>query len=151
VKSVLTGSAPFDKAAGIEDSVGVEAQLDPRKRRKHEPGKRIELCRRKAERGDGHEIAVLHPKRVGINIRNDADVSEGVLVLQAEGMTQLMHAPKGERVSQTIQIGGGSWVPKTLGLVQFGAVVTHCEFSIAVRSESDRERLAELVRDIHSA
>jgi hypothetical protein len=34
---------------------------------------------------------------------------------------------------------------------RFGAVVTHCEFSIAVRNESDRERLAELVRSIHAA
>jgi probable F420-dependent oxidoreductase len=34
---------------------------------------------------------------------------------------------------------------------RFGPVVTHCEFSIAVRNESDRERLAELVRTIHAA
>ena len=34
---------------------------------------------------------------------------------------------------------------------RFGAVVTHCEFSIAVRNEGDRERLAELVRHIRSA
>jgi hypothetical protein len=34
---------------------------------------------------------------------------------------------------------------------RFGSVVTHCEFSIAVRNEGDRERLAELVRTIHAA
>jgi alkanesulfonate monooxygenase SsuD/methylene tetrahydromethanopterin reductase-like flavin-dependent oxidoreductase (luciferase family) len=36
-------------------------------------------------------------------------------------------------------------------LERFGPVVTHCEFSIAVRNERDRERLAELVRTIRPA
>jgi hypothetical protein len=34
---------------------------------------------------------------------------------------------------------------------RFGPVVTHCEFSIAVRDESDRDRLAQLVRSIRAA
>jgi probable F420-dependent oxidoreductase len=33
---------------------------------------------------------------------------------------------------------------------RFGDVVTNCEFSIAVRSEGDRERLASIVAHVHS-
>jgi probable F420-dependent oxidoreductase len=33
---------------------------------------------------------------------------------------------------------------------RLGGVVTNCEFSIAVRNESDKERLAQIVRDVHS-
>jgi probable F420-dependent oxidoreductase len=34
--------------------------------------------------------------------------------------------------------------------VRLGGVVTNCEFSIAVRNQSDKERLAQIVKDVHS-
>ena len=36
-------------------------------------------------------------------------------------------------------------------IARYGKLITHCEFSIAVRNVSDRERLAELVRAVQSA
>ena len=33
---------------------------------------------------------------------------------------------------------------------RFGKVVTHCEFSIAVRNDADREILRGIAKDIHS-
>lgn len=38
----------------------------------------------------------------------------------------------------------------TLLLERFRSVVTHCEFSIAVRTEDDRKRLGEIVRSFHA-
>jgi hypothetical protein len=35
-------------------------------------------------------------------------------------------------------------------LDRFGKVVTHCEFSIAVKNDADRERLRSLAKDIQS-
>jgi hypothetical protein len=35
-------------------------------------------------------------------------------------------------------------------LDRFAPVVTHCEFSIAVRTDDDRQVLADLVRDVHA-
>ena len=33
---------------------------------------------------------------------------------------------------------------------RFGDVVTNCEFSIAVKNQADKERLAQIVKDVHA-
>jgi len=33
---------------------------------------------------------------------------------------------------------------------RFGDVVTSCEFSISVRNQADKERLAQIVKDVHA-
>ena len=46
-------------------------------------------------------------------------------------------------------IGTHDEIAKKL-LQRFGGIVTTCEFSIAVKSQADRERLAQIVRDVQA-
>jgi len=66
------------------------------------------------------------PKRGGSAIDIDDDVLETFAVVGT-------HAEVAEKLLQ-----------------RFGDVVTSCEFSIAVRNQRDKERLAQIVKDVHS-
>jgi len=80
----------------------------------------------------------------------DALTAEAKLLSRAQRWEELPRLITDEVLHQFVVVGTYDTVGRRL-VERFAAVVTHCEFSIAVRSESDRERLAELVREIRSA
>ena len=50
---------------------------------------------------------------------------------------------------QFVVVGTYSEIGRKL-VERYGSVVTHCEFSIAVKNDADRERLRALAKDIQS-
>jgi alkanesulfonate monooxygenase SsuD/methylene tetrahydromethanopterin reductase-like flavin-dependent oxidoreductase (luciferase family) len=76
--------------------------------------------------------------------------AEAKLLSRAQRWEELPRLITDDVLHQFVVVGTYDSIGRRL-VERFGAVVTHCEFSIAVRNEGDRERLAELVRDVRSA
>ena len=76
--------------------------------------------------------------------------AEAKLLSRAQRWEELPRLITDDVLHQFVVVGTYATIGRQL-VERFGAVVTHCEFSMAVRNESDRERLAELVRVIRSA
>jgi probable F420-dependent oxidoreductase len=83
--------------------------------------------------------------------RGLGDLADEAKVLsRAQRWEELPRLITDDVLRQFVVVGTYDVIGRKL-LERFGPVVTHCEFSIAVRNERDRERLAELVRTIRPA
>lgn len=76
--------------------------------------------------------------------------AEAKLLSRAQRWEDLPRLITEDVLHQFVVVGTYDTIGRQL-VERFGDVITQCEFSIAVRNESDRERLAELVRDVRSA
>jgi hypothetical protein len=76
--------------------------------------------------------------------------AEAKLLSRAQRWEELPRLITDDVLHQFVVVGTYDTIGRQL-VERFGGIVTHCEFSIAVRNENDRERLAELVRDVRSA
>lgn len=83
--------------------------------------------------------------------RGLADLANEAKVLsKAQRWEELPRLISDDVLHQFVIVGTYDAIGRKL-LERFGPVVTHCEFSISVRNETDRETLANLVKDIRAA
>jgi len=75
--------------------------------------------------------------------------AEAKLLSKAQRWEELPALISDDVLHTFVTIGTFDTIGRRL-LDRFGPVVTHCEFSIAVRTDDDRETLAGLVRDVHA-
>jgi probable F420-dependent oxidoreductase len=73
--------------------------------------------------------------------------NEAKLLSKAQRWEELPRLISNEVLERFVVVGTHREIGRKL-LERYGSVVTHCEFSIAVRTEADRETLASLVADV---